>query len=435
MLAGASEAVVDADHELALIAAICGVPVRCVGEGMFNNLGQSTLNALHDAVRVTCLDGVRYLNPFTGTGTAVEDAIAVCSFWRHLIDGNREIAAAFGFAQWKRSAVAPLLWSGSKVRFRARATSLRPGERVAVWRSRISDGTLSELAAKQAHLIEVEDGFVRSAGLGADCIPPLSIVVDPLGVHFNPAKPSQLEVLLEEGEFSEDVVARARRLRELIVSSGVSKYGAQRSSASRSVDGLRHLLVTGQVEDDRSVLEGGGEVKNNLTLLQRARAAAPNAHILYKPHPDVEAGHRIGAIPDKTVLAIADEIVRNDGISDLIDMVDEVHVNTSLAGFEALMRGKAVTTHGVPFYAGWGLTRDLGPVPDRRTRRRTLDELVAAVLLIYPRYLDPETGLPCPPEILIQRLSQTSSHRKGSIVHLRRLQGRLKRLLATFRWR
>ncbi len=86
-------------------------------------------------------------------------------------------------------------------------------------------------------------------------------------------------------------------------------------------------------------------------------------------------------------------------------MVDEVHVNTSLAGFEALLRGKAVTTYGVPFYAGWGLTRDLGPVPARRTAKRSIDELVGATLLMYPRYLDPVTGLPCPAEVVVERLS------------------------------
>jgi capsular polysaccharide export protein len=116
-------------------------------------------------------------------------------------------------------------------------------------------------------------------------------------------------------------------------------------------------------------------------------------------------------------------------------MVDEVHVNTSLAGFEALLRSKPVTAHGVPFYAGWGVTRDLGSVPARRTARRSLDELVAAVLLLYPRYLDPVTGLPCPPEILIQRLSEGRGTAKpGAVVHLRRLQGRLKRRLAALRF-
>ena len=36
---------------------------------------------------------------------------------------------------------------------------------------------------------------------------------------------------------------------------------------------------------------------------------------------------------------------------------------TSLMGFEALLRGIPVTTLGTPFYAGWGLTTDLGPIP------------------------------------------------------------------------
>jgi capsular polysaccharide export protein len=119
----------------------------------------------------------------------------------------------------------------------------------------------------------------------------------------------------------------------------------------------------------------------------------------------VEAGHRTGAIADETCLSVADEIVKNEPVSALLDLVNEVHVNTSLAGFEALMRKKPVTTHGVPFYAGWGLTRDLGPVPARRSAKRTLDELVAAVLILYPRYLDPVTGLPCPAEILVKRLT------------------------------
>ena len=60
---------------------------------------------------------------------------------------------------------------------------------------------------------------------------------------------------------------------------------------------------------------------------------------------------------------------------------------TSLTGFEALMRGKRVVTYGMPFYAGWGLTRDCLKLP-RRSRRLTLNELVAGALITYPRYYD-----------------------------------------------
>jgi len=97
-----------------------------------------------------------------------------------------------------------------------------------------------------------------------------------------------------------------------------------------------------------------------------------------------------------------------------------------------LLRTKSVTTYGVPFYAGWGLTRDLGPVPARRTRTRTVDELAAAVLLLYPRYLDPITGLPCPAEVIVSRLSEPNGDDPGPIVILRRLQGRFVRRLRSF---
>jgi capsular polysaccharide export protein len=188
------------------------------------------------------------------------------------------------------------------------------------------------------------------------------------------------------------------------------------------------VLVTGQVADDRSVLRGGGGL-DNLALLRRARTHEPDAHIVFKPHPDVEAGHRKGHVPDAQALEYADEIDRTSSIAALLDRVDAVHVLTSLAGFEALMRGREVVTHGVPFYAGWGLTHDLGAVPARRTRQRTLDELVAATLILYPRYLDPVTRLPCEPEILVERIAGGQAEVRSGLIRLREAQGRIKRVL------
>ena len=73
-----------------------------------------------------------------------------------------------------------------------------------------------------------------------------------------------------------------------------------------------------------------------------------------------------------------------------------------MTGFEALIRGKAVSVYGRPFYAGWGLTNDrLGF--DRRTRRATVDHLILAALIHYPLYVTP-TGWPCEAEDLVQAL-------------------------------
>ena len=157
------------------------------------------------------------------------------------------------------------------------------------------------------------------------------------------------------------------------------------------------------------------------------RLAEPDAHIVFKPHPDVEAGLRAGGPSPALADRLADTVARGASLPSLFAQVDEVHTLTSLTGFEALMREIPVTTYGVPFYAGWGLTRDRGQVPARRTARRSLDELVAAALILYPRYLDPQTRLPCPPEVLVSRLAG-AEHAESPLTRARRLQGRMAKL-------
>lgn len=428
VIAGAAEVIVDADNELALIAAIAGLPVRCVGGGPYCFVQSQAALKKELAKHVT---GFAYANPFSGKPMSPLEAVQLSAFWRKLIDANRSISAAFGIASWKRETVEPLMWGGAGTPvFRSSAKGVSNGEQVAAWRSKMSQKTLADLGQQGAQLTEVEDGFIRSSGLGADCIPPQSIVVDRLGIYFDANRPSDLEQLLEQGGFSADLVERARKLRVVIVERGISKYAAIPAHAPARSSAKRTILVPGQVEDDRAVLEGGAGLTSNLELLRRVRAHAPEAHIIYKPHPDVEAGHRRGAIEEVQSRSFANEVVKGGSISQLIEAVDEAHVNTSLAGFEALLRLKPVTTYGVPFYAGWGLTTDLGPIPKRRTARRSLDELVAATLILYPRYLDPTTGLPCPPEILVERLADGKATRGNpALIWLRRLQGRLRQRL------
>ena len=428
VISGASEVVSDADDELAMIAAIAGLNVRCVGSGRFSRVetedGRNELIAKH-------LLAFAYNDPFTCEPMTARQAVELSGLWRQLIDSNRPIRALYGIASWKRETLEPLMWAGEGTpAFRSDVRGISASSSVAVWRSRTPRRVLADLERQHSEIIEIEDGFIRSTGLGADCIPPSSIVVDRFGIYFDPSRPSDLEHILEEGRFSESLLERAKRLRELIVERGVTKYSSGERSPVDRRSTKRAILVPGQVEDDRAVLEGGGP-KSNLELLRRVRERAPDAHIIYKPHPDVEAGHRRGSVNDEAILGHADEVVRDQAISALIDAADEVHVNTSLAGFEALLRLKSVTTYGVPFYAGWGLTTDLGPVPNRRTARRSLDELVAAALILYPRYLDPKTGLPCPAEILIARLAEkVPVGGSSALIWLRRLQGRLRRKLA-----
>lgn len=322
------------------------------------------------------------------------------------------IACLTGIAAWKRRRIRALLGSDlphEATAARAVAVAAAAGGAVATWASRAPPGLAAIAIEAGVPVYRIEDGFIRSAGLGARLVQPCSIVVDRRGQHYDPTGASDLELLLQETQFTPELLARAERLIAQILARGITKYNL----AGRSPllpRGRRLVLVPGQVSDDRSVLLGGVGVADMAELLARVRAAEPDAWILYRPHPDVEARLRRGALPDGEALRYADRVIRGTALAPLLDRVDAVHVLTSQAGFEALLRGREVVCHGQPFFAGWGLTRDLAPVA-RRTRRLTLAELVAGTLILYPRYCDPVTGRPTTPEALVDRLASLPRRR------------------------
>ncbi|HZK91349.1 MAG TPA: hypothetical protein VFC56_14485 [Stellaceae bacterium] len=355
---------------------------------------------------------------------------------------NREIAVCLGMSWWKRRRIAEFLASATgRPVFRrtisgAIIAAKARGGAIAVWATREPRGLAEAAATHGVPLIRVEDGFIRSVGLGSDFLPGVSIVVDDSGIHFDPRRESELERILRQTDFDAALVARARRLTNRLVAGGVTKYNLAGPRPHLAwPPGRRRLLVPGQVENDLSVRLGGGDIRTNLDLLARIRAFNPDAFIVYKPHPDVVAGHRKGAIRDVMARRYADAIVRRGSIAALLGEIDELHTLTSLCGFEALLRGVPVTVYGKPFYAGWGLTRDV----ERWDRGRTLslEELAAGALILYARYLDPLTRRPCGPETVIDRLSRPELWRPGLVVRARRLQGILAealRLLMFPRW-
>lgn len=190
---------------------------------------------------------------------------------------------------------------------------------------------------------------------------------------------------------SVDDLQRAAHFRGAFVSLRASKYNISGPPLTVASGGRRVLLVPGQVDDDASVKRGSPVVAGNLALLRRVREENLDAYILYKPHPDVVAGNRSGELDTLVMNGLADQCVVNANIIDCILAADEVHTMTSLSGFEALLHGRIVHCYGGPFYAGWGLTVDHFDLPHRQ-RKVSLDELVFATLLQYPRYALPGTA-------------------------------------------
>ena len=305
---------------------------------------------------------------------------------------------AYGMRLWKRPFVASAFGSGRGVRF-----TDKPGPGVTLaWANR---------AADTPGAIRVEDGFIRSRGLGAALVPPLSLVADDLGIYYDPSRESRFERLMAQ-PLPPGGADRARTLAQALIAQGVTKYNL--SGALPPLPPGHRILVPGQVQDDASIRLGAGAERTNLALLERVRAENPDAVLIYKPHPDVEAGLRPGVIEQADLARLADVVAQRASAAALMAEVDEVWTITSTLGFEALMRGLKVTTLGAPFYAGWGLTRDLGPVPGRRQSRADLTQLIHAALIGYPRYFDPRSGLPCPPEIALGRLADPGFRTGGT---------------------
>ncbi|MFI0395972.1 capsular polysaccharide biosynthesis protein [Paracoccus jiaweipingae] len=353
------------------------------------------------------------LTDFDGALNQIE---AEARAWRQDHAGH----LALGMRLWKRPAVARFFGQGGRVRF----TDRPQPDVTLVWASRAKDAPATAL--------RVEDGLIRSAGLGAALTPPLSLMADDLGIYYDPTRPSRLETRIAQ-PLRPDQAARARALRARLVAQRVSKYNLTATAAAAAPDlsgaaGRAVILVPGQVADDASVLLGArlgaGSVCDNAALLARVRADNPGAFIIYKPHPDVEAGLRPGALTPGQA-ALADLVARDADPLALIARADAVWTMTSTLGFEALLRGVPVVTLGAPFYAGWGLTDDRGPIPARRQALgpASLDQLTHAALIAVPRYHDPVAGLPCPPETALWRLGQGDAPRPPALRLLAKAQG------------
>lgn len=340
----------------------------------------------------------RYLNPYTHQRGEITDVMRWLVQQKQVAQRYAGRMICVGFRRWKAANLRPMLsLYPEKVVFvknAAEAAALQPvkDDCLVCW-GRVPPAGVQELAEQTGvRLLRMEDGFVRSVGLGSDLIPPQSFVLDAKGIYFDPGQPSELEDLLNHRECTAHDVERARKVRECIVQHRLTKYNlepntpVQWGSAGRQV-----VLVPGQVEDDASIrfgcdVERG--VHTNLGLLQAARARFPDAFIVYKPHPDVASGNRKGRLALQQAMQYADAVETQASVVSCVEACDVVVTMTSLTGFDALLRGKRVVVHGRPFYAGWGLTEDVLPVP-RRLRQRSLDELVYCALIAYPLYWDP----------------------------------------------
>jgi capsular polysaccharide export protein len=384
--------------QLGFEALLLGKAVTCFGAPFYSGWGltddrvvlprRTRQRSIDELALAAWILYTRYVDPVTGQRCELEDVLSHLELQRRRFAENAGTVRAYGFTWWKRPFVRRYLGGPStKLSFERRLPPTAVSTtRAVVWGRRGPRGLEEHCNTRGIPLLRMEDGFLRSVGLGSDLTAPASLVLDGKGLYFDPARPSDLEDLLQTRAISEEEKLRARALCQSILSARLSKYNPEgRGLASVRVPADRRvLLVPGQVEDDESVVRGGAGIFTNGELVRAVRAKNPDAYLLYRPHPDVVSGNRRGVLPAEAV-ALVDQVALGQTLDGCFAAAQEVHTLTSLVGFEALLRGLPVSVYGQPFYAGWGLTEDRVSVP-RRTRKLELDELVAGALLVYPRY-------------------------------------------------
>lgn len=426
---------------------LCGVPVRCFGSpfyagwGLTEDEGSAPAGRIKGAdldmlVEAAMIRLVRYRNPYTGEAIEALAALDIARDMARMIRMNARIGSFYRFLSWKRATIARMFADPagpkpfSRLLFRAIAAARSSGKALVAWASDMRPGDRTRIARSGIPVIRMEDGFIRSVGLGASGYQPLSLVLDDRGIYYDCHMPSRLEAILAEARFDARLAARARALIDLMLASRITKYNLTEEQATLPIPpGRKVIFVPGQVEDDASILLGADGMRAR-EQLEMIRNNNPDAFIIYKPHPDVSAGLRKGLANAGEALIHADLYLENHSVLALVEAADEVHTITSLTGFEALLRGKPVTCYGKPFYAGWGLTTDIAPI-ERRVRKLALEELVAGTLILYPHYLDPVSGLPASPEVAIRRIEdyRVSPARPDVMMHIRsRIRLWLRRL-------
>ncbi|MFV5455064.1 capsular polysaccharide biosynthesis protein [Acinetobacter towneri] len=335
----------------------------------------------------------RYVNPVTGQRCELEDILELLIPNIRFQQRLAESYTAYGFSPWKKKFIAAYFaFPKLNLKFQRYFKPEKTAD-VLAWGKKAKQ--LKDLNYKQ--VTTVEDGFIRSVGLGAKLIRPCSLVFDDIGIYYDATQSSRIEQLLNQIELDSSQIQRAQRLQKMLIDLNISKYNVGEARQLKRPQHQRVLLVVGQVEDDMSIQLGGMGIKTNLELLKQVRENHPDSYIIYKPHPDVQTGLRVGKIPEKDMWIYADQIELNTSILECFDICDEVHTITSLSGFEALIRGLKVYCYGLPFYAGWGLTQDLYTSQRRNNKNVTLETLLYVTLVEYPTYNLPHTqasGIP-----------------------------------------
>lgn len=388
-------------------ALLWGVPVVCVGHPWYAGWGvtqdlytparrqglpkKSVAGLFEAAFAQYC----RYVHPATGAPLTWDAALAHAELQAQVRQATPSHVAVVDAQPWKKKFYRDFM-PDAQVRFiKAQdVATLGTSDTVLVtWGQRTPQWEVDAWRKEGYRVLQCEDGFLRSIGLGCELVRPLSLSFDPKGLYADAQTASELPKLVAQ-PLSEAQYREARRFIRLHRNLRLTKYlgtarydgvhwamGQEIASAERKM-----VLLCGQVSDDVSVKTANCPWGSFEQIASEIKRNDPDCFLVFRPHPDVLKGVR----PGETNIPSADYCDHFSSTRSLMELAQEVHVINSLTGVEALISGKTVITWGKGWYAGWGLTID-HVQPDRATNA-TLEQLVHAAYFRHPLYFDDQSS-------------------------------------------
>ena len=254
-------------------ALLAGVKVRCFGMPFYAGWGltedemtcsrrASSSPTLQQMIHATHNEYASYLNPWNRAPSNAISTAENLVFLRNAFKSNDEIVGFYQVMHWKRKRVRSMFKPVNKAKSNAqhffyrekaalKGLQKQPGA-LAAWSSRTKDDFLKRCSDASIPVYNLEDGFIRSVGLGTTFNQPMSLILDKQGIYYDSRYPSDLEVILKTHIFDEELLTRTKKLISSLIAQNITKYNLQNLSDKNTM-----LIDAGKKTKDHTCARPG----------------------------------------------------------------------------------------------------------------------------------------------------------------------------------
>lgn len=176
-----------------------------------------------------------WFDPYLGKRCELETVLAALEAQTRAWRADFRGWTAYGIRLWKRGFFQHYFGAQKRLIFAKDLRTPATGRPVMVWGNRP--------APTSGPVTRVEDGFIRSRGLGAKLVPPVSLITDEEGIYFDPRTPSALEkaIIRCATEQNSEHELRAEKIAHMIRQAHLTKYNMEGQGSG----------IAGRAEDPR----------------------------------------------------------------------------------------------------------------------------------------------------------------------------------------